>query len=79
MALINTNKFDKTQKERNSVHKIVASTYTSFTDITGNRYFQIDTYGSEDRKFQGKISQSLQMDKETAEKLIEVLKREFQI
>lgn len=38
---------------------------------------QLDSYGSEVRKFRGKLSQTLQFDREQALALIEVLGRAF--
>jgi hypothetical protein len=79
MALINLKKIKRIEKERNSIHKEVESSYSSFTNSSGEKYLQLDTYGSSDREFQGKISQSVQVDKKTAQELIKVLKREFKI
>ena len=78
MAMIISNKFNRIEKERNSVHKPTTTTYTSFT-IDDKHYFQIDTYGSTDRAMPEKISQSLQIDKEVAGVLIKILKQEFNI
>lgn len=78
MALIKENDLKSVIKTRNSIHNEVASTYTSFTK-NGEKYFQIDTYGSKEREFKDKISQSLQIDREVALKLVEILKREFAI
>jgi hypothetical protein len=79
MALIDTVNFKRVEKERNSIHGNVKSTYTSFITSQGDKYFQIDTYGSNGREVKGKISQSIQLDKEVAECLISLLKREFEI
>ncbi|MDQ0253363.1 flagellar basal body L-ring protein FlgH [Evansella vedderi] len=78
MALIKSNNLRRSNKERNLVHKEVDASYTTFNS-TGEKYFQIDTYGSNDRKFQGKISQSIQFNKETAVDLITILRKEFNI
>lgn len=77
MALISKNNIKRMDKERNSIHKEVESTFTSFSDKSGCKYFQIDTYGSNDRQLHGKISQSIQFDKDTAVELIRILKHEF--
>jgi thymidylate kinase len=79
MALININKFNRIEKSRNSIHNEVESTYSSFTGKSGKRIFQIDTYGSNDRQFQGKISQTIQVDKVTAQELIKIFKKEFSL
>ncbi|MEQ8154926.1 MAG: methionyl-tRNA formyltransferase [Clostridiaceae bacterium] len=78
MALIKISKLKKLDKIRNSVHKEVIGTYTVFTH-RDTKYFQIDTYGSEDREMPEKISQSIQFDFETAKFIIEILKKEMNI
>ena len=60
------------------IHDKVYTTYTVF-DAAGNRYVQIDTYGKIDRENPEKISQSIQFDKQTAEFLVDLLKKEFDI
>lgn len=79
MALINFENSNRVDKERNTIHREVKSSYTSFTDESGGKYFQIDTYGSSNRKIYGKISQSFQLDKKAAIELVNILKREFDI
>ena len=61
---------------RGRVHGEVACTYATF-EIEGRRYLQLDTYGSSDRAFPGKISQSIQVDREGARALKRVLDRSF--
>ena len=79
MALLNYKQLEKLDKHRIKVHEPVQGTYTIFTDTYGNKYFQIDTYGSEDRKYPSKVSQSLQFDTETVKYLVHLLVREFDI
>lgn len=50
-----------------------------FVDYYGVKYFQIDMYGSDSRKVKGNVSQTIQIDKENAIKLIELLKTEFNL
>ena len=78
MAQIDMNLFDRLEKNRNTVHGKVYATYSSFV-TGGKKYFQIDTYGKADRAMPGKISQSLQFDKSSAESLIALLKKEFNL
>ena len=78
MALLKKENIEKIEKIRNTVHQSVQATYTTF-DKSGEKYFQIDTYGSSDRKMPEKISQSIQMDREMAIFLIELLKKEFDL
>jgi len=79
MALINKNNIFKIEKNRNSVHKEVDCSYIMFLGNNGQRYIQLDTYGSKDRQFAGKVSQTIQFNKETAQYLVDVLKQEFGI
>ncbi|MCL5071381.1 MAG: methionyl-tRNA formyltransferase [Actinobacteria bacterium] len=76
MALIKKEMLTKISKNRNSVHKTTIGTYTIFTNAK-EKYFQIDTYGSDDRVMKEKVSQSIQIDRETTKFLIEILKKEF--
>lgn len=59
--------------ERNSIHQKVDATYSTFVDDLGNKFFQIDTYGSPDRKIAGKKSQTMQFDSEGLKKLKAIL------
>lgn len=76
MAQIDIKTIEKLNKERNFVHEKVYATYSSF-DNMGEHYIQIDTYGKSDRDLPGKISQSFQLDSETARFVYELLKNEF--
>lgn len=76
MARIEESRFKKIDKERNSVHQTVQATYSIF-EKDGIRYFQIDTYGKDDREMPEKISQSIQMDEKMVDKLIKLLEITF--
>lgn len=76
MAQIDINKIEKLNKERNTIHEKVYATYSSF-DSYGKHYVQIDTYGRSDREIPGKISQSIQLDEESAKYIFDLLKSEF--
>lgn len=78
MAQIDINRIEKLNKERNAIHDKAYTTYSSF-DSYGRQYVQIDTYGRSDREQPRKISQSIQLDKETASYLVDLLKREFDL
>ena len=73
MAQIDIKTIEKLQKERNTVHEKVYATYSTF-DSYGEHYVQIDTYGRSDREQPGKTSQSIQLDKEMASFLVDMLK-----
>ncbi len=76
MAQLDLNNIEKLDKARSTVHDKVYTTYTCFEQY-GDKYVQIDTYGKSDRDMPGKISQSVQFNKETAKFLVELLIKEF--
>jgi hypothetical protein len=78
MAQIDIKKMKKLEKYRNTIHGKVVATYTIFT-FDDEKYFQIDTYGKEQRKIPEKISQSLQFDRESARIIVELLRLEFDL
>lgn len=78
MAQININNFQKVVKERNSIYDEVPATYTVFTE-DGEKYFQIDTYGKTDRINPEKISQSFQLNRQTASYLANLLIEVFDL
>jgi hypothetical protein len=78
MARIIIADLQREEKERNNVHDIVRGTYSSFR-VGKDVYFQIDTYGSPARSHPDKISQSIQIDRQSAITLIEILKNEFSL
>lgn len=78
MAQIDIKTIEKLPKERNTVHETVYATYSTF-DSHGEHYVQLDTYGRSDREQPGKTSQSIQLDKEMASFLVDMLKREFDL
>lgn len=75
MAIVR--KFDLIQLDRDSKHTEVNSTYAIVEDDKGNKYLQIDTYGSKTRKMPGKKSQSIRFSPEAMEQLKEILKNDF--
>ncbi len=78
MARITMDDLNRIDKNRNSIHSTVKATYTVFTN-GGKQYFQIDTYGTSARKFNDSVSQSIQIDRDTAVALIDILKNAFDI
>ena len=77
MALVTA--LERATKDRNSVHAEARASYTVFDAEDGQRYFQIDAFGSADRQHRGKVSQSIQLDRETAKTLVDILRREFSL
>jgi hypothetical protein len=78
MAQINEDKFVKKERERYTIHDKIDSTYSIFNK-DGEKYFQIDMYGRSSREMPGKISQSIQFDKVIAKKIVEILKKEYNL
>ena len=65
--------------DRASEHSDVNCTYAIITDDLGDKYLQIDTYGSATRKIPGKKSQSIRFSPEAIDQLKEILKRDFSL
>ncbi len=78
MAQIDINRISKIVKTRNYIHDKVETTYTVF-EKGGNKYFQIDTYGTSMREVPGKISQSFQIDESAAGYLIDLIIKELNL
>ena len=57
-------------------HGPVVGGYQWF-EVGGVTIFQLDTYGSLERKEPGKVSQSVQLDLDGARRLVSVLKQAF--
>lgn len=72
MAQINASNMDRLEKQRNSIHEEAPATYTVFVE-NGETYFQIDTYGRTDREHPEKISQSIQLNKDSARRIAKLL------
>ena len=71
-------KIKRLDKDRYTVHEKVYTTYSVY-DVGKNHYVQIDTYGRSDREQPGTVSQSIQLDKEAAKYLVELLKKEYDL
>lgn len=78
MALVTKKRTLKTIRDKVRIHDQVDATYFTFLDMDGNKFFQMDTYGRGERAIPNKISQSFQIDRETAMYLIELFQKEFQ-
>ena len=74
MALVR--EIDWVPKERNTLHAETSCHASSYEDA-GQKVLQLDTHGSSTRKHVGKASQSLQFDRQGAEKLLELIGRVF--
>lgn len=76
MAQMSLESIKKIEKQRNSIHEKVDTTYTVF-ELDGQKYVQFDTYGRLGRENPEKISQSFQIDKDTAQYMVALLSDEF--
>lgn len=78
MASIDIDNFEQINKEYNKIHCKVKSVYTKFT-IENEKFFQIDMYGTNSRKTELKLSQSIQFDETSARLLVNMLCDYFEI
>jgi len=78
MAQINLKSIKRIEKQRNIVHDEVYSTYSVF-EINGERYVQLDTYGRVGRENPEKLSQTIQLNRDTAKFLVDLLSKEFEL
>ena len=75
MALIRS--FERRTLERPHRHQPTDCAWTTFIDEDGGPILQLDTFGSDQRKLQGKASQSIQLDRRAAELLMDALRLTF--
>ncbi len=76
MALIQN--LQKGHKDRDSIHKSTECSYYIVYNKKGEKYLQLDTFGSADREIPGKVSQSIQFSPEAIKQLKEIILSEFQ-
>ena len=69
-------KFDKENMNFKRKHDTAETTYSSGV-INGETIFQINMYGSADRQCKGKVSQVIQLNQESADELVNLLKKTF--
>ncbi|MFG3150551.1 hypothetical protein ACGF7W_00700 [Streptomyces sp. NPDC048219] len=74
MALID--KFQAVPSDTQRLHGPVTCGYRTFT-ADGQRILQLDTYGSPDRQILDKVSQSIQLDADSARDLLKILQEAF--
>ena len=75
MALVR--KLERRDLERDTVHGETEGTYSIVSGPHGEKYLQVNTYGSAERKVKGKVSQTIQFSPEAIAQLREILTREF--
>ena len=54
-------------------HRSVECTFDVITNTDGERFLQLDTYGSSERKLQGKKSQSLRLSPSALQQLKQII------
>ncbi|MCA1240899.1 methionyl-tRNA formyltransferase [Stappia stellulata] len=68
--------FEKKHRDQLTTHGGIPATYF-VQKSEGRILIQIDTHGSEHRKLEGKVSQSIQLDDVSARELLGILKFEL--
>jgi hypothetical protein len=71
MALIV--KFEKDTREIKSIHPTKVVCKYLVAETGDQKVIQLNTYGSNDREFPGKLSQTLQLDEKAAIELLQIL------
>jgi hypothetical protein len=74
MAVVRT--FEEKELDRQSKHSEVEATI-SLVEADGEKFVQIDTYGSKDRAMPGKVSQSLRLSQSAFEQLVNLAEKHF--
>lgn len=75
MALVHH--LQKGYKEKDSIHRSTECSYYIVHNKKGEKFLQLDTYGSAEREIPGKISQTIQFSPEAIEQLRQILATEF--
>jgi hypothetical protein len=70
-------KIERGGHRKHSVHDPVETTLGYVFEIGGVAYAQFDSYGRSTRDKPGKVSQSIQVDREGAEQIYKLLKSAF--
>ena len=78
MARIYLDTIEKIEKERTKIQEKVKATYSVFVE-DDQKFFQLDTYGRQERKRPEKISQTIQLSEKDAKFLIDLLKQTFNL
>ncbi|MDO4493522.1 MAG: methionyl-tRNA formyltransferase [Clostridia bacterium] len=76
MTKIDADHLKPLEKSRYQMHKVADATYSVY-EIEGEKYFMLDTYGSDSRKSEPKVVQSIMFDKDSAKKMVQLLQDTF--
>jgi len=74
MAVVRS--FKTKELDRSTSHSEVEATL-SLVELDGEKFVQIDTYGSKNRAMPGKVSQSLRFSKSAFDQLISLAENHF--
>jgi len=69
-------RFEKVGREVTKVHAPTDCAYSSY-EIDGQKYLQLDTFGTKGRVLKGKVSQSLQFDEDAIRELLAIIGQSF--
>lgn len=75
MALVSS--IEPSDKSKFLVHKPTRCLFSIVRLQDGKQYVQLDTYGSNEREFPEKISQSIQFDRTGAAQLLRLFRQTF--
>jgi hypothetical protein len=68
--------FQEVGSDRNGLHKPVLCGWRTF-NVDGQTILQLDTYGSDQRQIPNKVSQSFQVNRESAAILLQLIRETF--
>jgi hypothetical protein len=63
--------------EKDSRHTETEATYSIVEQVNGVRLLQIDTYGSDQRRIPGKVSQSIRFSPEAIDQLKKIIREQL--
>lgn len=63
--------------EKDSPHTDAECTYSIVDESDGTKVLQIDTYGSPNRRFPGKVSQSIRFSPQALDQLKKIIQKHF--
>jgi hypothetical protein len=75
--MANVRQLERVALGRDGLHRDVECTYSIVVDAHGDRWLQLDTYGSKERKMPGKKSQSIRLAPEAIKQLKLILAEDF--
>lgn len=76
MARIDITRFKENLITNCKVHNLVEGEY-AVIEVGNQKFFQINTFGSDNRQISGKVSQSIQFDQETLEFIVQIYNKRF--